>query len=339
MNSISYSLNSIKRVLRAQRPSSICIVTSDSLFLKVSWAIKEIKKEIKGVIKHRLIKLILIPDGEKAKDWDVVKRLLSDWTTLNLDRNSLTIAIGGGAIGDSVGFASSIYLRGVPYVNIPTTLLSQVDSSYGGKTAVNFLNHKNIIGTFYPALNTIIDHRFLKTLNQDQITDGLGEIIKAGLIKDSLILKLLTREHISRLLSSKKLNDIIQKSIIVKSFYLSKDPYDKNIRQILNVGHTIGHAIELSHKISHGKAVLIGMIKELEITEALGISDPSVRRNLTVLLRGLGINFEIKIKVLWKNILKDKKIFGDFILLPVVVTEGEAKLVKIKLKKFKKYFD
>src|ERR1035437_1659532 len=256
---VTLSLKSIHKILKVQKPSKVCLVTSKKLSKKLNWAIKEI-----GIKKPNII---FIPDGEKAKDWKELEKLLSKFIKINLDRKSIVIALGGGTVGDIVGFASSIYLRGIRYIQVPTTLLSQVDSAHGGKTGINFLKYKNQIGSFYLPIATIIDTRLIKSLSKEQIVDGLGEIIKAGLIKDVSILNILNKYNIKTLVKSKGLSKIIDKSIKVKEFFVGNDFKDNKLRQILNVGHTFGHAIELKYKISHGRAVIIGMVKELAFTE------------------------------------------------------------------------
>lgn len=325
MPRILYSLKTLKNFVKKEKSSNICIITSKKLLKKLGWAIKEI-----GISKKNIV---FIPDGESAKEWSEIEKLIKSFIKLKLDRNSIIIALGGGTIGDSVGFASAIYLRGVRFIQIPTTLLAQVDSAHGGKTGINFLDYKNQIGAIHLPIAIVIDLRFLGSLNKEQIVDGLGEIIKAGIIKDPSILELLKKENARTLLKSHQLKTIINKAIKVKQYYTDRDLEDKNIRQILNFGHTIGHSIELKHQISHGRAVIIGMIQELKISEALKITSPRVRQNLLSLLGNLGIEIDISLKPDWKRLIRDKKIIGDDIYLPIIKRVGGAKLKKIKLKK------
>ncbi len=321
MKNVVYSLASLKEILEKEKLSDVCIVTSQTILDKAAWAVQEI-----GLPNS---KVALVPDGEAAKEWDEVKILLDKFIEFKLDRNSIVLALGGGTIGDLVGFAAGIYLRGIKYIQIPTTLLAQIDSAHGGKTGINFFNYKNQIGNFNLPSSIVIDNRFLKSLSKDQIIDGLGEIIKAGLIKDTKISSLLGKENIDTLLQSKELTNIIDRAIKVKQFYIKKDFYDKNIRQVLNVGHTIGHALELKYKISHGKAVIMGMLQELELTEKLQLSSPTVRKNLLILLSHLGIEIDMFLKPDWEAILHDKKIIGDKIMLPVIVKEGKVEMVEL----------
>jgi 3-dehydroquinate synthase len=235
-----------------------------------------------------------------------------------------------------VGFAASIYLRGVRYIQIPTTLLAQVDSAHGGKTGVNFLGCKNQIGSFCLPIAVVIDRRFLTQLREEQIIDGLGEIIKAGLIRDPSILTLLKKETVSRIVKSQNIEKVIRKAIAVKQFYVGLDFRDNNLRQILNFGHTIGHAIELKYAISHGRAIIIGMLQELAFTEKFKLTDPSIRENLSNLLISLGVSVDEGMRADWKTIFHDKKITNGKIVFPVVRKEGKAVLRTMKLADFKK---
>lgn len=324
MTKILYSLKSIHEIINGNKPSKICVVTSEKLVKKLGWAIKEI-----GIPKSNII---LLPDGEKAKEWNELEKLLREFSDLNLDRNSIVVALGGGSIGDIAGFTASIYLRGIKYIQVPTTLLAQVDSAHGGKTGINFLGYKNQIGTFQLPLAIVVDKRFPVSLSEEQIIDGLGEIIKAGLIKDRAILTLLKKHTISNLVQSSDFSMIIKKSIAVKNYFTEKDFRDNTSRQILNVGHTIGHAIELKYKISHGKAVIIGMVQELKIAESLKLTSSSVRTNLESLLSQLGIKLDMNMKADWKTIIHDKKVSGSTIDFPVIMNEGRVKLVKLDLR-------
>lgn len=325
MSKIFFSLRDVHKIIQDNKPSKVCLVTSVKLLKELGWAIKElnIKKS----------QIILLPDGEKAKDWNEIEKLLLKFISIGLDRKSLVIALGGGTIGDSVGFATAIYLRGINYIQIPTTLLAQVDSAHGGKTGINFKNYKNQIGSFHLPIAVIIDTRFVRSLPKEQIISGLGEIIKAGFVKDVSILSLLKKYTISDLVKSTDLEKVIKKSIAVKEYFVRKDFEDSKLRSILNVGHTFGHAIEIKHKISHGRAVIVGMLQEFAFTESQKLTKPSVRINLEDLLCQLEIEVDTKLKADFKIIAHDKKIIGDSILFPVVESEGKVKLVNLPIQK------
>ena len=320
---VYYSLKAIKAVLRDIKPSKIALVSSSYLISNCQWAISKIIKATPDKIE-----LIRIPNGETAKEWEVLEKLLIEFIRARLDRESLVIAFGGGSVTDLVGFASSIYQRGVRYINIPTTLLAQVDSSIGGKTAINFLNYKNQIGSFYNPAAVIIDSRFLKTLKKEQTIDGFAEIVKAGLVKDPRILEIIKSSNV-KIGKSPIKKELILRSIKVKQYFIKRDPKDKNIRQILNFGHTIAHALELKYGLSHGEAVFIGMIEELKIAEKLKETKPEIRIFLEKILNDLGITLP-QLRPDWKYILRDKKIVGDKINLPVIKKIGKAKIIKVR---------
>jgi len=328
MPKVCYGIKSLKNIIKQQKPSAVCFVTTKFVFKKNKHVLKNVWDD--------KFKVCFIPDGEKAKDWSEIEKLLKKWKKFNLDRKSLIIALGGGTVGDSVGFTSSIYMRGVPYIQVPTTLLSQVDSAHGGKTGINFMNYKNLVGSVYPALVTIIESEFLQTLLSEQIIDGLGEIIKAGFINDSKIITLLKKENVFTILKSTKLQEIIRRTIDVKNLYVSKDLMDVGIRQMLNFGHTVGHAVELKYKISHGKAVIIGMLHELFIMEKLGLNSPDVRKELVSLLDSLRIKIDREYRPDWKSLLSDKKIQGEVIILPVIEKVGKSNLLNVNLDDLKK---
>lgn len=329
MFNIRYSLQSLKPILGEIKPSKVVLVSSDKLISKLDWAVDELKKSTPFEIIQTL-------DGEAAKEWNVLEKLLNDFIKIGLDRKSLILALGGGSVTDLVGFASSIYQRGVPYVNIPTTLLAQVDSAIGGKTAINFSGYKNQIGSFYNSAATIIDNRFLESLKDEQMIDGVAEIIKAGLIKDITILEIIWFHGLAKLKEGSVMRELIEKAIKVKEYFVEKDPEDKDIRMILNFGHTIGHALELKYGLSHGKAVLMGTMRELKLGERLGETGMEIRSYLTKLFEKLKISFnEDQFEVDWENILHDKKTAGDKIKLPVIKRLGESVLIEVSLDKLK----
>lgn len=327
MSKTLYSITSLKLLLEKEKPSRVCIVTSRKLLQKLKWAVKEIPHT----------DVAILPEGEGAKSWEQIKKLLQQFIKLRLDRKSIIIAFGGGTVGDAAGFASSIYLRGIRYIQIPTTLLAQVDSAHGDKTGINFLNYKNQIGSFYAPLATVIDTRFLKSLSKEQLVDGLGEIIKAGLIKDASILSLLRKERLATLAESPGLESLVKKSIAVKQFYVKADPREHGLRQILNAGHTVGHAVELKYKLSHGKSVFFGLLKEISICESLRLTPHSIKKNLEALLHQLGIHVQANLSVNWKSLVHDKKVSNGVVILPVIEKEGKSKLLSIQLSTFKKY--
>ncbi len=316
MTQIYFNANAINVYLRKKKQSSTIIITSKNIFNKNKW--------IFTLIDHA--KIIFVKDGEEAKNFEELGKLLNQFCKTDIDRSSVIIGIGGGSIGDLAGFAASIYLRGIKFINIPTTLLAQVDSAHGGKNGINFSGFKNQLGTIREADAIFIDSRSLKTLKREQIIDGLGEIIKYGFIKDISILKLLTKDL-------KNIDAIIKKSIACKYYFTDKDLHEQDIRSILNVGHTFGHSIELKYKISHGFAVIIGMLKEFEFTERLGFSQKGLKEKLENILSELGIDIDEKIyDINAKSLFHDKKVKGDSIDFPIVRSVGKSYIKKLKIK-------
>lgn len=218
---------------------------------------------------------VIIPDGERYKDISIVQKIYGELLKHRLDRKSALIALGGGVIGDITGFVASTYMRGIDYIQIPTTLLAQVDSSVGGKTGVNHKLGKNMIGTFYQPKLVWIDIDTLKTLPKRELRAGLAEVIKYGVIWDSKLFKFL-EENKEKILSlnKKALGYLIKRSCEIKAAVVSKDERESGLRAILNYGHTIGHAIETAtgyKKYLHGEALAIGMHTEARLAEKLGI--------------------------------------------------------------------
>jgi 3-dehydroquinate synthase len=308
----------------------VVLVTQKSLSKKLKLAVGEIQK-----ISGDKIKILYIPEGEKAKEWNNLEKLLSQLAKLQLDRGAVIIAFGGGSVSDMIGFAASIYQRGTNYINIPTTLLAQVDASIGGKTAINFHGHKNQLGTFHMPVASIIDLRFIKNLPDAQKIDGLAEIIKAGLIKDKNILSLLEKHKMTIFQNESALQKLISKSIKVKQFFVEKDPYDKKERLMLNFGHTIGHALELKYSLSHGQAVLQGMLAEIKLGALIGETEQNSVEYIEKIVKGLGLAINSDKEIDWKAILYDKKIKNGIVDLPIIKKIGQAELKKIKISDLK----
>lgn len=197
----------------------------------------------------------VIPQGETSKNAETYLHLCQKLLSFDFCRDDRIIAVGGGVPGDIAGFAASTYMRGLDFYNIPTTLLSQIDSSVGGKTAIDFCGIKNVLGTFYPPRMTVIDPETLKTLPHRQIACGYAEAIKAGLIGDETLFGLFEGD-----ITDEALDEIISRALKVKIKIVEEDEYDKGIRAALNFGHTVGHAIESVTGLLHGECVALGML-------------------------------------------------------------------------------
>lgn len=210
-------------------------------------------------VNHKNIDIYKVKSGEESKSIDTYKEVVEFCLTKNLTRKSLIIAFGGGVIGDLGGFVASTYMRGIDFIQVPTTLLSQVDSSVGGKTGINIGNIKNIIGTFYQPKKTYINVNSLMTLDKEEYISGIGEVLKYGFIYDYELIEFIN-ENVENLLNKEEntLKYITKKCTDIKYEIVSQDERESGLRKILNLGHTFGHAVEKLCNISHGIAVNIG---------------------------------------------------------------------------------
>lgn len=257
---------------------------------------------------------IIIKPGEQSKTITKVEEILTRMIDFGLTRQSKVIALGGGVVGDIAGFCASIYMRGIPFIQVPTTLLSQVDSSVGGKTGVNMREGKNMVGSFYQPETVIIDINTLKTLSNKELISGIGEIIKYGIIWNYNFFNIIKKNLIKML----ELEEVIMESIIkkcceIKSQIISQDEKELGIRKILNHGHTIGHGLEAitSYKrYTHGEAVLVGMYYESLMAKNFGYIEEAYFNEIEEIIKSLGISLditELPLEVLVETMMKDKK--------------------------------
>src|SRR3989337_2318655 len=248
---------------------------------------------LKSLIKSGLkAHLISFPAGEIHKNRDTKSRIEDELSILKIGRDSCVIALGGGVVGDVAGFVAATYNRGIPYIQVPTTLVACVDSSIGGKTAVDTPYGKNLIGAFHQPWRVYIDVNTLLTLNEKEIREGLAEVIKYGVIKaDDLFLFL--ERNMDSVFSYDKgaLTRIIKRGCEIKGEVVEKDERESNLRKILNFGHTIGHAVEnlSGYKITHGEAISIGMAAEGKIAVGMGLWKEEELGRLTRLLTRAGL--------------------------------------------------
>jgi 3-dehydroquinate synthase len=234
----------------------------------------------------------LIPDGERAKSLSTVSRLLDQMVKLKLTRQSTVIAVGGGVVGDVSGFVASIYMRGIPVVQVPTTLLAQVDSSIGGKTGVNHRAGKNLIGTFYQPRLVVSDPVVLQTLPEREFASGLYEALKYGIIKDPELFEEFERNTATFLKRDPEaLEKLVARCAAIKADVVMNDEKESDLRRILNFGHTVGHGLEAAARytrIKHGEAVGYGMIAAARIGTALDKLADSDRTRIEGAVGGLG---------------------------------------------------
>jgi 3-dehydroquinate synthase len=267
--------------------------------------------------------VLFLPPGEQAKRLHEVDRLLEKLATARADRASLLIAFGGGVVGDVGGFLAAIYMRGIPYVQVPTTLLAQVDSSVGGKTGVNLHTGKNLVGAFHHPAAVFADVDLLATLPARELRAGLMESVKAGLIRDAGLFELLER-RVCVLLEpapnaawlAEVLTEVVGRSVAMKAEVVGLDEREGGLRMILNLGHTIGHAIEAVTRYSvllHGEAVGWGMLVALAVARGRGLMTEAEAARAGALVRALGPlpGFHASAEALLESAGRDKKNSGD----------------------------
>ena len=239
----------------------------------------------------------LIPDGEEHKNLQSLATLYDRFIGGRLERKSSVLALGGGVVGDLAGFAAATYMRGVPYVQVPTTLLAQVDSSVGGKTGINHQDGKNLIGAFYQPRLVLIDVAVLQSLPRREFVAGLAEVIKYGVIEDSSLFEFLENEIESLLLLQREsLIQTISTSCAIKARVVEKDERENDYRAVLNFGHTIGHALEAATgytRLLHGEAVGVGMVKAAALSVQQGLCDQRSFERIRTLVQKAGLPLEI----------------------------------------------
>ncbi len=282
-----------------------------------------------------VITTIELPAGERYKTLKSVKSIYDVLVNEKFERNSFIIALGGGVVGDIAGFAAATYLRGIPYIQVPTTLMAQVDSSVGGKTAVDHTLGKNLIGAFYQPLLVWIDVDVLKTLPRRELIAGMGEVVKYGVIADEQFFEFIRGHYKDILLQDKEtLIHTVARSCEIKAMIVSSDEMEKGLRAILNFGHTIGHAVETItgyRKYRHGEAVAMGMVFASRLAVNMGICKNDVAINIERLCRMIGLKTqlpEIDFSVLTDIIGRDKKVANGKVRFVLPVRIGEVKIVE-----------
>lgn len=237
-------------------------------------------------------RFIRLPAGEQSKSLEQLNFVYSELVQAGLNRASLILALGGGVIGDIAGFAAATYMRGVPYVQIPTSLIAQIDSSIGGKTAINLEAGKNLAGCFYQPKAVYIDPQLLRSLPAQEYKNGLGEAIKYGAIKKSALLEELQAAHAP----GKMQSSIIIDCCTIKKDLVQQDELDRGERQLLNFGHTLGHAIESYFQYTgykHGEAVTLGMLQITKNSERMGLTAKGTYERLLQVVKGCGLPLEM----------------------------------------------
>ncbi|HLD37206.1 MAG TPA: 3-dehydroquinate synthase [Candidatus Nanoarchaeia archaeon] len=278
------------------------------------------------------------PAGEASKNPETAARIGREMARKGFDRDSIIIALGGGVAGDLVGYIASFYMRGIDYIQVPTTLLAQVDSSIGGKVGVDIPEGKNMFGYFHQPKAVIIDVETLKTLPKKEIQNGLAEIVKYGMAQDSELFEYLEKnvKRNSSFADMKFYQKVVEKSCRIKAGIVERDEKEKELRKILNYGHTIGHAIESAEKyrLSHGEAIALGMAYEGKVSLALGLLDKKslARQNELIKEAGLPVKYSGRSSdELIKIMRRDKKARGGKLYFVLPTSVGRVKSYRGKV--------
>lgn len=285
------------------------------------------------------VKLLALKPGEQTKNFNTLPIVYNELLDFNLTRSDLIIALGGGVIGDLAGFVASTYLRGVDFVQIPTSLLAQVDSSVGGKVAVDLDRGKNLVGSFYHPKFVLIDPEVLNTLDNRFFIDGMAEVIKYGCIKDKQFFNYLEKmENNQQLINNMEV--VIHKCCDIKRQVVENDEKDKGERMLLNFGHTLGHAIEQYYnytKYSHGEGVAIGMYVISKISEEKGLTKKGTSQRIKDILVKYNLPYELDVNIeeTLEAINLDKKKLGNDLNVIILKEIGNSEIYKTTAEFFK----
>ncbi len=299
------ALNEVNNILKIK--GKALIVTDSGVPVEY---VKNVASQIKNSV------IYTFPQGEKSKNFETYSSLLKTLAENNFDRSDCVIAVGGGVVGDMAGFTASTYMRGIKFYNIPTTLLSQVDSSIGGKTAIDFLGYKNLVGAFYQPSAVIIDPNVLKTLTKRQFNNGLCESIKMAATSDSELFNLLEENNAEAIIDT-----VIEKSLLIKKQVVEEDEKETGLRKVLNFGHTIGHAIETVtglEELYHGECVALGMM-------FMTTGEPKKRIEKLLAKNNLPTEAEFDVNLVYEALHHDKKSAGSGVNVVTLKNIGDFK--------------
>jgi 3-dehydroquinate synthase len=314
-----------RALLDAEIPGRDLLIVTNTTVAKLYLA------ALSGNLKQRRIADCILPDGEQHKTLQTANWVFDALIANKMNRDAIVVALGGGVVGDIAGFAAACYQRGIGYVQVPTTLLAQVDSSVGGKTGVNHSGGKNLIGAFYQPRAVIADTDALKTLPDRELKSGLAEVIKYGCVWDPLLFDWLDR-NIALLLArdAEALTYAIARSCEIKATVVARDEREHDLRAILNFGHTFGHAIEAAtsyEKYLHGEAVGIGMLIAADLSFRLGLIDATVKERLRDIVARTGLPLKaprIGTAKALELMQMDKKVIGGAVRLVLLEKLGRA---------------
>ena len=296
------------------------------------------RRAVQGLKAHGFsVTVLVVPDGERAKSMRWLNLILDALVERRCERGTLLIALGGGVVGDVTGFAASVYLRGIHFIQVPTTLVAQVDASIGGKTAINHRLGKNLIGTFYQPRMVLIDPAALMTLPEREYRAGLAEVIKYGVIEDAAFFEFLEAQ-MPRVLGreSESLGRILGTSCAIKAATVSADEREGDRRRILNFGHTLGHALEAVtryRRYQHGEAVAIGMVAAARLASHLGLADKTVHGRIKDLVTRAALPSEMPshpLASLMSAMKQDKKVKEQQIYFVLPTEIGKVTIVPVQ---------
>lgn len=317
---------------RFSKAEQIMVVTDDTVDGLYGERVGESLRRV-GFSVHKYV----FPHGETSKTFAMMVPLVERMAELAMTRSDLIVALGGGVTGDMAGFAAAIYLRGIDFVQIPTTLLAAVDSSIGGKTAVDLTTGKNLAGVFHQPALVLCDYSTLQTLPDEEFSTGMAEVIKHGVLMDPELFDFVA-EHDAR----EHLDEIIPKNLIIKRAHVMEDEFDTGKRQLLNLGHTLAHAVEKlsNYEINHGNAVAIGLTAICKAAYAYGLMEENITERVVAVLKKYDLMNECPFTAAEAVgvLLNDKKRSGQTINLAIPKRIGECCLYKMNVDRLEEFY-
>ena len=321
-------LNSVdKYILEYISPCKVCIITDSTVNSLYANKVK-FNMEKSGFITSKVV----FPPGEHSKSLANYSNIIEAIGNEGLTKSDCIIALGGGVVGDLAGFVASSYMRGIKYIQIPTSYLAALDSSVGGKTGINLLRGKNLVGSFWNPLLVLCDPTVFNTLPTVKRMDGIAEAVKNAVVTDKNLLEPIKTNSYTY---------VIERCVSIKKSIVEADQYEESLRQLLSFGHLIGHAIEKlsGYSVSHGHAIAAGMVFEARAAYKMGLTDNDITQELTELLDDLGFITSINYSIddLYEYAIMSKRINKNMINIVIPIEIGKCKLAKLELSRLKEY--
>jgi 3-dehydroquinate synthase len=300
-------------------------------------------KNLAAHYSHKFLtwRTIIIEPGEKNKQQATADHIIRELIKLKADRDTMIIAVGGGVITDIAAYVASVYMRGIKFALIPTTILAMVDACIGGKNGIDVGIYKNLVGTIRHPEFLLYDYGFLKSLPQSEWINGFAEIIKHACIKDKMLFEWLESQSLDSLQSSVHITDeLIRRNVDIKYNVVINDEFEKGERRLLNFGHSLGHAVENLYKLSHGNAVAIGMVAACSISEEVNKFPAADKLRVVSLLKKYNLPVQLKFdkEKIWEVLLMDKKKSGSKINFVLLNSIGDAIVQPISVKQLEELF-